>query len=323
MTVAERPTEELRPAFARHETFHPRYGWLKKGFDAAVEDDEVFLRDDATTTLGVGKNMVRAIRYWCLAYKVLVEKKSEENPRLNKLVPTEFGEELLAEGGWDPYLEDPGSLWLLHWQLLRPPCRAPAWWAIFNGVHSPEFTDEALLEQLRRFRDEHEWTDVVDNSLDKDVRCLLRMYGSVTRGRDLLEDSVDSPFAELGLIRPVPGSAREWSINLGPKRELPDDIVAYVCLDYAEIAGTGAKVLGVAGLARNEGSPGRAFGLNETALGDSLERFAEAAGVIQLTHAAGNRQLVVPSAPVEISQAILWAYYGRKQGRRGRSGLVG
>lgn len=48
--------------FARHETFHPRFGWLKKGFDRAAIDSEVFLRPDAPVRLGVGKNMVRAIR---------------------------------------------------------------------------------------------------------------------------------------------------------------------------------------------------------------------------------------------------------------------
>jgi len=33
----------VNPVFARHETFHPRFGWLKKGFDAAVEESGVFL----------------------------------------------------------------------------------------------------------------------------------------------------------------------------------------------------------------------------------------------------------------------------------------
>jgi hypothetical protein len=59
--------------FARHETFHPRFGWLKKGFDRASEDSEVFLREDAPVQLGVGKNMVRSIRYWCVAFKLLAD----------------------------------------------------------------------------------------------------------------------------------------------------------------------------------------------------------------------------------------------------------
>ena len=49
--------------FARHETFHPRFGWLKKGFDKADRDSGIFLREDAPVLLGVGKNMVRSIRY--------------------------------------------------------------------------------------------------------------------------------------------------------------------------------------------------------------------------------------------------------------------
>jgi hypothetical protein len=316
MSATAAQAVELHPAFARHETFHPRYGWLKKGFDQASADPAVFLREDATTVLGVGKNMVRAIRYWCLAYKVLREERRADNFRLYDLHPTGFGRQLLAEDRWDPYLEDPGSLWLLHWQLLRFPCRAPAWWAIFNSPRSPEFSDEALLEELRRFRDEHEaFEEVADGSLDKDVRCLLRMYGSVTQGRDLLEDSVDSPFAELELIRPIPGAKREWAINIGAKRQLPDAIVVYACLDYARTHAEGARVIGVAGLARNPSSPGRAFALTEASLGDALARYSEHHdGPIKLTHAAGNRQLVVPEHPDEAIAFVLERHYHSRKG---------
>lgn len=101
--------------FARHETFHPRFGWLKKGFDRASHDPEVFLRDDATVRLGIGKNMVRSLRYWEFAFKLL---KGDQ--------PTDFGKQLLGNSGWDLYIEDPASLWLLHWKLLEPPCFATA-----------------------------------------------------------------------------------------------------------------------------------------------------------------------------------------------------
>ena len=112
--------------FARHETFHPRYGWLKKGFDAAKHDPGVFLRRDAHVILGVGKNMARAIRYWCHAFKVLDEV-SEEGLKKRESHPTGFGELLLDDAGFDPYLEDLGSLWLLHWGLLKDPSSVTAW----------------------------------------------------------------------------------------------------------------------------------------------------------------------------------------------------
>jgi len=56
--------------FAGHETFCPRYGWLKKGFDG-VRDPDIFDSPDAIEKPGVGKNMVRAIRFWGVAFKII------------------------------------------------------------------------------------------------------------------------------------------------------------------------------------------------------------------------------------------------------------
>ncbi len=61
--------------FAAHQTFHPRFGWLKKGFDAVEKDPTVFSREDAPLVLGVGKNMVEAIRFWSQAFKVIAPQK--------------------------------------------------------------------------------------------------------------------------------------------------------------------------------------------------------------------------------------------------------
>jgi hypothetical protein len=62
---------EAPPKFAGHETFTLRYGWLKKAVDATLDRQDIFLQDDALVTLGVGKNMVRAIRHWGLVTGVL------------------------------------------------------------------------------------------------------------------------------------------------------------------------------------------------------------------------------------------------------------
>ena len=89
----------INPIFARHETFHPRFGWLKKGFDKAINDNSVFSKESAPVILGVGKNMVKAIKYWCIAFKVVTESKNTGKFVHN---PTEFAIRLLAEDGWDP-----------------------------------------------------------------------------------------------------------------------------------------------------------------------------------------------------------------------------
>lgn len=315
ITDATVQLDGLRSSFARHETFHPRYGWLRKAYKAA-DEPKAFLDPNATTNLGVGKNMVRAIRYWGLAYKIIQESPAPENSRISQVGHASFGQQLLSDSGWDPFLEEPGSLWLLHWWLLRrqPECRAPAWWAIFNSPRTFEFTDGALTGELRRFCDEHadQFGEVADSSLAKDARCLLRMYGRVSQGRDLPEDSIDSPFAELDLIRPLPGSRREFTINRGPKRSLPDPIVAWACLDYLQLAGGRNRVVSLNSLTRSAGSPGRAFALTESALSDSLSRFTERnVGLLSLTDAAGVRQLVGPDFAESqlVMRRILDAFY--------------
>lgn len=158
------------PVFARHETFHPRFGWIKKGFDATVKDPEIFLRDDAPVRLGVGKNMVRSIRYWCSAFKVLKED-SKANSLLRSgnsasrgLWATDFGFKLLSDNGWDPFLEDPASLWLLHWNLLKRPNLATAWYFTFNCFRQLEFSTEELFLALCDYR-ENLSTRVADSSL--------------------------------------------------------------------------------------------------------------------------------------------------------------
>ena len=55
----------------RHETFTPRYGWLKKGYDRCEANPHVFNDDNAIEQLGVGKNMVRSIRFWCVLFRML------------------------------------------------------------------------------------------------------------------------------------------------------------------------------------------------------------------------------------------------------------
>ena len=129
-----RLVEAAKPVFARHETFHPRYGWFRKAYAQVAKDPRAFFGDDAPVRLGVGKNMVRAIRFWGLAAKLIEEDPNSTNRRAPDLRTTELGDSLFGKGGWDEYMEDPGTLWLLHWLLLAPPCYLPVWWIAFQRV---------------------------------------------------------------------------------------------------------------------------------------------------------------------------------------------
>jgi Protein of unknown function (DUF4007) len=288
-----------KEVFARHETFHPRFGWLKKGFDRAKQNPAVFLAEDATVQLGVGKNMVRSIRYWCEAFKLL------ENDR-----PTQFGQKLLGHQGWDPYLEDPASLWLLHWKLLESPCSATAWSMVFNDLNQGEFTEEDILELLRRGR----VGKLAESSFKKDVSCLLRMYARQPNAKQSLasEDSLDCPFVELGLIHLIGDSRvkRSFRFQMGYKANLPPALILYAAIEFAIQTNETARTIPVRRLIYDRGSPGQVFKLTESALCEAIEMVSKMEEKLGLDDAAGKLQFRFQlSEPLEFSEALLTQYF--------------
>jgi hypothetical protein len=125
-------TPQTTLSFAGHETFPFRYAWLKKGVDRVSADGTLFRRDDAMTRLGVGKNMVRSIRHWCLAAGVIEEVPGKSSRPSGCFKVSPFGKALFGAKGLDPYLEDPATLWLLHWQVVTNGRRATTWFWAFS-----------------------------------------------------------------------------------------------------------------------------------------------------------------------------------------------
>ena len=86
--------------FSGHETFACRYAWLPKALQAIQRDPRVFTdEDEAIVELGVGKNMVRSIRFW-------VEASGMAKPAQKGLEPTKLGLLIFGEKGRDPFIED-------------------------------------------------------------------------------------------------------------------------------------------------------------------------------------------------------------------------
>lgn len=298
------------PVFARHESFHPRYGWLKKGFDLFADLAE----PDAPVRLGVGKNMVNAIRYWSLAFKILEEVPTArgESPRL---VRSALGNQIFGSSGLDPYMESPATLWLLHWHLLRAPCTATAWHFAFFTFNRSEFTSEELAEALWRHKQARfPQARATEGSIKKDAGCLLRMYGRTSAvGRATAEDTLDSPFVELGLIAHGAG-AHHFGFRIGPKPSLPPELIVAACLDFmaTDPSVGAARTIGVGRLLDEPGAPGRAFKLSELALCEAFEQVAKGCPDIRLAETAGVLQVTLNVAPAPLAADLLDGYY--KQG---------
>lgn len=289
--------------FARHETFHPRFGWIKKGFDRAIDDPGIFLREDAPVRLGVGKNMVRAIRYWCTAFKVLDEQEG--------VSATELGLKLLADKGWDPFLEDPASLWLLHWSLLTPPCFATAWDFVFNTFRQIEFSSEDLFLALCDYLDGQS-IRVADSSLRKDITCILRMYVEQDGKAGFNEDLVDCPFTELRLLY-TSGDSKQYEFQIGSKDNLPAEIIVYACLDFASRVSKDQRTIALSRLAFDPSSPGLVFKLSESAIAEAIEKVVRRSDSLFLSDTAGLIQLSYTNDPAALAINTLNGYYWGRQ----------
>jgi len=276
-------------SLGRHETFTPRYGWLKKGYDAMKGDSSVFKADDAIERLGVGKNMVRSIRFWLQAFKLA------EADRTGQVTPTDLATKLLSNEGWDPYLEDIGSLWLLHYQLFLPQLETVSWPLAFNKCSLWSFDIRQLSQVILNAAHKYEkFAHLSDNSFERDASCLIRMYSEELTGK---ESEIHCPFTQLGLLHHAE-ETNEFSFNNAWKANLSPLIFAAACISFIKsYADTGQKQISLNRLTYDLNSPGIAFRIPESAVGTYLNQVSEimsnelgiidSQGLIQL-HWEGN-----------------------------------
>ena len=262
----------IRYRFSGHETFPFRYLWPQKGVQGIINDPGLFFSEDAIVRLGVGKNMVSSIRFWCQALGL-----ADVDGRRRTAEPTELGRKLLSKRGWDPYLEDPGTLWLLHWQLIDSPEIASTWSLAFTGWRRDAFIPAELVEWLARIAQQRANQRTSQNSLRRDVEVFIRTYVPTDpRSRRAIEDTFDCPLAELGLLRREDRDL--YRFNRGAKPNLPVEILAYALARYWDREASEQETLTFDRVLYGTGSIGSAFQLSDTGLATHLEALPAWAG---------------------------------------------
>ncbi len=202
--------------FSGHETFHCRPFWLKKGHDFLDEEGR-FTDDNAIAHLGVGKNMVTAIRFWMRAFEM-----ADDNGL------TRLGKELLSDRGWDPYLEDVGSLWLLHYHMVKGQHASIAN-IIFNELRDrvPEFTAKQYTDYVTSEKPK------ANNrrTIEKDFSVFVRNYRDKEREEEEVDD-LGGLLADLELVGAKKvESEKVYYIERKRRASLPGRIVLYAILD--------------------------------------------------------------------------------------------
>ena len=294
-----------RVSFSGHESFPVRYSWLKKAVDGVAADPFAFSRDDAMVKLGVGKNMVTSMRHWGLSLGMLKEAGTEPRSRGRVLDVTPIGKRLFSDDGWDPFLEDPGTVWLLHWQLVSQPERATAWWWVFSHYPRTDFTRQDLHSALESLVAQNGWRST-GASLKRDIDVFVRTYVPPRRAQVVQEDTLESPLSELGLIRES-SSLKSYRLVRSEHRTLPTTVFAYTLVEYLA-ARSGAKSVTLEDLSFGAGAPGRIFCLNERGLLSRLEQLESLTdGAIVFDETAGLKQVYVHTLPV--AEDLLRKYY--------------
>ena len=282
--------QRVRPTFGGHEKFVFRHGWLKKGVDGVKEKPLIFTNDEALVMLGVGKNMVRSIRHWCLATGLVEE--MDGVGLAHPLQASHLADKLLNDRGWDPYLEDIGSLWLLHWQLSTNLRRCFVWHMLFSKFLETEFTKRQLANYLSS-QFEHHDVHTTPGTIDREIDACLRTYVPAVRSKlgKIAEETLDCPLAELDIIRYIPND-NIFRFNIGPKVSLPLGMFGYALLSFLSSTAENRRTVAVDECLYQEGSPGQVFKLDENSVVEYLESLEEATkGKIRLEETAGLRQV--------------------------------
>lgn len=303
--------DNVKPVFGRHEKFTFRHGWLKKGVDAVKGNPTLFSSEEALVKLGVGKNMVRSIRHWCQTVGLLEE--IEGSGRAQALGPSSLATKLLSPGGWDPFLEEIATMWLVHWQLFSNQERSLVWYLIFSTYLETEFTKKQLVAQLTRQLEQMN-IRTTEGMIKREVDCFLSTYvTSWSKAGVLSEESLDCPLTELNLIRFLPEDS-VYRFNIGPKLSLPVEIFAFGLLSYLVRIARTRRTVAVEECVYQPGSPGQAFKLDENSVTEYLELVESLTeGRIRLQETAGLRQIYIHEANdnllVELADALLNQFY--------------
>jgi hypothetical protein len=216
--------------FSGHDTFHCRQQWLLKGVELIGNEslNGFHNLEDAILNLGVGKNMVQAIQYWLRAFALIDDEK-----RLTAIAKDIFFEQT----GFDRYLEDEGTLWLLQYLICSTEA-ASIYKLVFSDYAkeriSNEFDEKQILNFIKLKIAETTNRETSDNTLSSDFKVFIQSYFSGVRVAKTLEDDFNSPLIELNLISSI---SREngfitYKLNKENRVDFPLEIFGFCLLEH-------------------------------------------------------------------------------------------
>lgn len=267
--------------FRAHDTFFIRKGWLSKGMERVVEKPDLFIdkKENPMDILGIGSNMVKALRYWLQAVGLTTE--STRGRRIQSLTP--LGEQVYLN---DRYIEELGTLYLLQYQLAKQKEEATAWYFFFNEFSMSEFTREEFVQALQNYiLMADDANSVAIRSLNDDFACIINTYlprYKSNPGKVSPENNIDCPFGELGLIDIANRKQKTYKKSIPAAGSLNPWVVFAVIVDQAK----GRDEIGLNELLTRPYNIGKVFNLDAITMLDVLHEI-ENLGLLKIIRTAG------------------------------------
>lgn len=267
--------------FRAHDTFFIRKGWLSKGMRCVSNKPDVFISRDENPmdVLGIGANMVKALRYWLQAVGLT------EEPTTGRRVQrfTDLGKLIYQH---DTYIEELGTLCLLQYCLASQKDEATAWYFFFNEFSMSEFSREDFVFALQKYiKMQDDETDYAIRSLNDDFQCIINTYLPRYKSNPTKvspENNIDCPFGELGLVDILNKKKKTY------KKSIPscDMLNPFVILAVIVANANGRKEIGLNELLTAPCNIGKVFNLDSITMLDVLYRI-EKLGLIKINRTAG------------------------------------
>lgn len=240
--------------YSQHQSFYLRDRWLSKAIKNIQNNNSFFYEKDAFEKVGLGKNMVQSLKYWIIACKLFEEQKGESK-KYHQITP--LGQYVK---GKDRAIKYKNTAGLLHHSLTTNKDVSTTWYWFFNIYNETVFTREEILEDLKKWVDNQETRIVSENSLKKDIDCLIKLYTSGGSSADP-EEVILSPLYKLDLLEERNG------IIYKKEAKFTDDnllLVGYTLLKYAEE--NDINTISIDDIVHQEGLLGKIFNLKRAAI---------------------------------------------------------
>lgn len=285
----------------KHGSFYMRSGWGTKIIDSVSTFPDIFSPANeqiAVDNIGLGRVMIKALRYWAGAMGLCTEQKGQLGI---ELIPTKEFEYIKQ---YDRYYQVNASLLMMHRNLAKNMEDATAWYWLFNEWKSDYIDKETFVDAFHPYLSINGMS-VKQNAVEKEYNCLRSTY-LTDKSFDLQTIMDEDTYPFLGPLHLLVQEGKRVKKRHLSKVDVPAELLVYsIIKDNIENSKIAGQQVSIDKLVEEPSQVGRYFVLSYSKMIEILLE-AENKGYIQLYNNFGHR--FVEFSDIELDELISRLY---------------